>query len=234
MAAAFLTSSALVGVMLVSGWHRRRSSTHVVVNDAWLVRARTTRVPATPLWRQRISRWWLCRNASAYVYGEWQREFKVSQVILDRKTAATRPIVRVSNDFEISLAAPPRLLSNLRLQMQLTLVAMSALVTALTVGRQPQGATPPHDAYAPGGPSGVGVTPEVRGRWFMAGLATPSPHPFRTSTAMSTSGTTYPHSNVAGGGHTNVLVVPHANTITHTNAVTSHTNTDTRPLAGPF
>ena len=186
--------------------------------------------PRSPRLIDALRRWWNIRQAAAFVAGEWGRDLPFTTVSLERK-ATRRVVVNVEPAYEIDFARTSRPLSQLRLQMQVATVTFSALLTALVMGKDREATLPPHEAYVPGEPAAVGVTPA---RWLMNSLSTPSPHPFRTSTATSIAPQTIPHSNVPMGGHQNTNAW-HSNVpLSHTNTFTAHTNTDTRPVSGPF
>jgi hypothetical protein len=225
---AAVVGSVCVGGAL-AGYVRTRRSTHVLVDGVWAVRARTTAASPSPSPRERLQRWWLSLTAASYVHGPWRRAITVSRVVLERKQPR-RAVARFNDDFEIQLGARPRLLSQIRLQVQLSAVALVAILGALVVGKDRQKALPPHEAYAAGEPCGVGVSAT---RFFVS-LATPSAHPFQTGAAGVNLATSSPaHSNVAFAGHTNTFIT-HSNTPHHQNTVISHTNTDLRPNPGPF
>lgn len=190
------------------------------IHGRWVFGARLAAPRTAP-----IQRWWQRRQASSYLAAEWRRDIALTTVRLLRKPAPTR--VRVESAFEVDFVTPRRPLSQLQMQLQMAAITLSAVVSALLLHRDRS--LPPHDTYAPGGPTDGGIIPS---RWLGASLSRPSPHPFRTSTAATAASTTVPAFS-GSRGHSNSYT-PHTNVVTHTNAITAHTNTDLRPLPGPL
>lgn len=201
---------------------RRTQDLYVRVGARWLMRARLqghARNGATSWWLG-ARRAWERRRALAYLQPPWQNSIPMSNVKLSQiqQTPAQRKRVQVAHGYEIDFSAPRRRFAQLAMQAQVASVAVIGLAASFVLGRH-NGHAIPHGGYVAGDPSGVGLCPEVKGRWYLANLDSPNTHAFETATPApiyNTYSLFQGHTDTnASGTHTNSLA-------THTNQIQAH------------
>lgn len=225
-------------------YRRRSSAPYVLVAGEYLIRARLSRsssgaakpMPLIDRWRRLLQR----REATRYIQAPWRNEVSMPRVNLERRSV--QRVIRIGHGYEVNLASGAR--NYFFFKAQVSLVAAAALLGAVALGRNASREMP-RTGYDAGEPNGVSIIPQAKGRWYLSSLSTPTPHPFATYSPPSAQPTTnaqqVSHTNTGGGGHTNSLAfhtnvpqIGHTNLPTHTNAITSHSNTDARPYLGPY